>query len=378
MTPMTPENPDHACSPSSNGSQPALTPYEAEQVRRIAAWKSTGPSRITAAIDAVTVPIAWAVRRVVPRSVVRRAIDLIDRLAETRMSSWKKTHLADGGWDLPALRRAPLEECDRLAMAVIREAEHISAGRGLVMRQFGSAVVGRLPFQLVTTFTMITKLAHCYGYALDRPVDRAMLFDLLDLGLTEQPPQRGAILERLHAALDAPDGGGLDSDTLAVQAGRDVVADELADELVARIPLVGGMVGFITDRTFLETAGESAMRFFQERHLRDAGRVAAIAPSGEGRRKSTAAELGHALGQTLYAGGAIVGFTATFPVAATGRVLSWWRGPITVGAADGSAAALRTARGLLDSAERVRETSGTQVVHDPARGMALRAISSVG
>jgi len=341
--------------------KPELTSYELEQVQHIAEWKSTEPSRLTQAVDAVTFPIAWGVKRVVPREVVRKAIDLLDRVSSRQLGSWRKTHLEDGSWNLEYLREAPLDECDQLALDLILETEHMSAGRGLVVRQIGNAIIGRVPFQLIAAFALIAKIGHCYGYPLDRPIDRAMLLDLLELSFTEHPAGRVALLDRLNASLDHPETENLDADALAVTAGRDVVADELADELVGRIPVLGSLVGFVADRTFIRTAGESAMRFFQERHLRDAGKVSNIPPSAARLRKSSFSEVGNALGQTIYAGGAIVGFTATFPVAFVGKMLSWWQSPITLGGIDGSQAAVRSAKTLmLRDADAVFESAADE------------------
>ncbi len=343
---------------TTNGrAKPSLTAYEREQVQQIAEWKSTEPSRLTQAVDAVTLPIAWGVKRVVPRDVVRKAIDLLDKVSSRQLGSWRKAHLKEGGFDLERLRQAPLDECDTLAREIIQTAEHLSAGRSLVVRQIGNAIIGRVPFQLVAAFAMIAKIGHCYGYRLDRPIDRAMLLDLLELSFVEQPAKRVALLDRLNASLDHPDAHLLDTDDLAVQAGRDVVADELADEIVTRIPLLGSLVGFVADRTFTHAAGESAMRFFQERHLRDTGKVSSIPPSAARLRKSSLSEVGSALGQTIYAGGAIVGFTATFPVAFVGRMLSWWHSPVTLGGIDGSAAAVRSATAIVRGGAAARLTS---------------------
>ena len=149
-------------------------------------------------------------------------------------------------------------------------------------------------------------------------------------------------------------------------ADGDVVADELADEIVTRIPLLGSLVGFVADRTFTHAAGESAMRFFQERHLRDTGKVSSIPPSAARLRKSSLSEVGSALGQTIYAGGAIVGFTATFPVAFVGRMLSWWHSPVTLGGIDGSAAAVRSATAIVRGGAAARLTSSQAVTEATA------------
>lgn len=333
-----------------NGSMPrpdsaegVLTPYEAGQVEQIARWKSTEPSLLTQAVELVALPISWGVKRVVPGEVVRQAIHLLNRLADTKTRRGSGI-LTGEEHDIPARRAKPLEACDELAAQAIRQAERLSASRGLLVRQLRSAFVGRLPFQLVTAMATITRVGRCYGYPLDRPLDRAVLLDVLELALVETSSRRNAVLERMHAALDAPDTVGLDVDEIAAAAGRDVLADELADELVSRIPVIGGMIGFIGDRTFVRIAGEAAVRFFQERRLRDEGKVVEIVPSTVRLRRSSFSEVGRALGETVYAGGAIVGYTVTLPVAAAGRLAGRWTGPLVTGATAGGQQAVEDAR----------------------------------
>ncbi len=325
---------------------PSLLPYEQDQIERIADWKSTEPSRLTQTVEMVAQPIAWGVKWVVPAEVVRRAIRLLNTMAEAKLP-------AVGGGSQPtraeiiAQRQQPLEACDRQAQQIIEKAEHISAGRGLVIRQLGNAVVGRLPFQLVAAMATIAKIGHSYGYPLDRPVDRAVLLDVLELSLIEDCSRREVVLARMHAALDHPDQDSLNVDEITAQAGREVLADELADELVTRVPIIGSVIGFISDRTFIRIAGEAAVRFFQERRLRDEGKVREIRPAPVRQRRSSFSEVSRAVGETVYAGGAIVGFAATFPVAVIGRSLAGWGGPVTAGAAAGATAASRDATALL-------------------------------
>ena len=323
-----------------------LSPYEQEQIAGIACWKSTEPSRLTQAVELVAQPISWGVRRVVPAEVVRRAIRLLNTMAESKLPGVGGGDPPSRG-DIIARRQLSLETCDKQAREIIQRAERFSAGRGLVMRQLGNAVVGRLPFQLVAAMAAIAKIGESYGYPLDRPLDRAVLLDVLELSLIEDCGRREVVLARMHAALDHPDQESLNVDEITAQAGREVLADELADELVTRVPIVGSVIGFISDRTFIRIAGEAAIRFFQERRLRDEGKVHEIPPAAVRQRRSSFGEISRAVGETVYAGGAIVGFAATFPVALVGRGLTGWGGPVTAGAAAGAAAASRDAAGLL-------------------------------
>lgn len=324
----------------------SITAYEARQAVAIAQWKSTSPSRLTEAVEWLTAPIAWGVRQVAPASVVRQAVALLDRLADAKVAGWPGS-ASPSREDVLDRRRQPLEDCDLAAASLLQQAERVSAGRGLVLRHLGNAVLGRVPFQLVAALATIKRIGNCYGYPLDRPVDRAVLLDLLEIALVEDPGKRAVVLARMHAALDAPDAALLDADAIAAQAGRDVLADELADELLARVPLVGSLVGFIGDRTFVRIAGEGAMHFFQERRLRDEGKVAEILPSPQRRRRSSFSEVGRALGETVYAGGAIVGFAATFPVAVVGHIAGRSGGSIVAGAAAGGRAAASAAAVLI-------------------------------
>lgn len=325
-----------------------LSAYEQAQVELIARWKSTEASRLSQMVELVSLPISWGVRRMVPAEVVRQAIGLLERLAER-----KRTAGSGGPDEVLARRRLSIEECDRLAADAIQQAERMSASRSLILRQVRNAVIGHLPLQLVTAMAAITRIGQCYGYPLDQPLDRAVLLDVLELALIESPTRRRQLLEKMHAALDAPEGSGLDVKEIAAAAGRDVLADELADGIVARIPLVGGVIGFIGDRTFVQTAGESAVRFFQERRLRDDGKVTEIPPSPIRYRRSSINEVGRALGETAYAGGAIIGYTATFPVYALGRLVGRLQGPAVSGAVNGGLQATADARQFWDGAVNI-------------------------
>jgi hypothetical protein len=325
---------------------PQPSAYEARQIEQIARWKSTEPSLLTQAVETVAQPISWGVKRVVPASVVRQAIQLLNRLADTRLRTGSGAAPFTQE-DILDQRAIPLDACDQLAAQVIRQAERIGASRGLLIRQLGSAVIGRLPLQLVTAMATITKVGHCYGYPLDRPLDRAVLLDVLELALVETSTRRRDVLARLHAALDTPDASGLDVDEIAAAAGREVLADELADELVGRIPFIGGMIGYIGDRTFVRIAGEAAVRFFQERRLRDEGKVIDIPPARVHFRRSSVSEVGRAVGETVYAGGAILGFTVTLPVFAVGRLAGRWGGPLVAGAVAGGHQAVEDAEQLV-------------------------------
>ena len=91
-----------------------LTDYEAEQVRRIAAWKAEHPDALSELFKRITLPGVRAVEKVIPDTLVRAAIEGIYQAVQ-RTTGQEDIKRKAGVHDLAELRHKPLEECDRLA-----------------------------------------------------------------------------------------------------------------------------------------------------------------------------------------------------------------------------------------------------------------------
>lgn len=115
-----------------------LTSYEAEQVRRIAEWKSEPPSPLTELWKRLTLPAARAVEKVIPDRLVREAIVWAYNASEW-LADREDVKRRAGVPDLEELRHKPLEQCDRLAMAVGVSAEALAAVEGVATGAGGSS-----------------------------------------------------------------------------------------------------------------------------------------------------------------------------------------------------------------------------------------------
>jgi len=324
--------------PSANGH--GLSDYEALQVRRIARWKSTAPSRLSAMIDTATAPVTWAVGHFIPKRVVAKLVTSMESVAH-KADSLEEVKRAAGVGDIHELRGRPLQECDRLAAKFSARAERFA-----VVESTASGFAGPLvhvPQQLIAALRSIMRIAHCYGYALSKPIDRVIVIDILELAMMQDPAERHEVLEKLFAAADARDETIPGEGDLIARTSRNMIAEEVLD----LVPVVGTAVGFLFDSTFMHSVDEAARRVFQERWLRHNGRVTSIPPAAAVERRSSLEEFGLALGQLMYTSGAVIGFTVTIPGAIVKNLLGRRRTPLSLGARHGTDNAVADARQFL-------------------------------
>ncbi len=117
----------------------ALTAYENEQVAQIAAWKSKPVNPIAEAWNIVVLQAAKAVTFFVPDVLVRSAIELSYSAAHKLAPPQSMARQA-GVKNVRDLRKAPLEECDRLAQRVSAAARTLATVEGAATGAGGAAM----------------------------------------------------------------------------------------------------------------------------------------------------------------------------------------------------------------------------------------------
>ena len=316
----------------------SLSAYEAEQVGRIAAWKSQPPHPVAELWKTVAGAGANLVEKVIPDRIAELAIVKADDLAEA-LASRREIERRAGVNDLSELRHRPLRECDRMAKQVGRTALAISTAEGAATGAGGVfTTLIDVPILFTLALRTIRKIAYCYGYPLEGPRGSATVNGVLVVALSGSLELRRTRLHRLREL----------EDLIIEETEEDVLTDEALSflfqlEVFEEIPGLGAISGAILNAAFLRRVDVTTRRIFQERWLRDTGKVAEIEPA-EAHPRLLAPGISGALGRLAYSGMYAIGFGAALPVYA----VSAMAGPMGGAVGDGLRDVGRSAEGLWD------------------------------
>jgi hypothetical protein len=314
-----------------------LTAYEAGVVNEIAEWKTAHPHPLAELLKLTAKPVAWVFEQIVPDAVARvfvdRAYDFSEFLADRRqiMRRTGVEHIED-------LQSRSLEECDRLAESVGRAACALSTVQGAVTGAGGIISTALdVPLNFALAMRTILRIGHCYGYLLDCTEDRAYTLQILIIGVSGSRETRLERLDNLH-----------ELEEMAIEeAQEDIVVEELASflfqlEELEAIPGLGTASGAVLNYIFMRRVELAARRVFQERRLREAGKVGLIAPAPPHPRLPHSAAFGDVLKRLVYRTSYYVGFGAALPVCALGSLVPR-HGAVRRGLRDGALSATRAA-----------------------------------
>jgi len=327
-----------------------LTDYEAEQVEEIAAWKSEPPNPFAEMFKMVTIAGARVVEQAIPDAVVREAIEKSYDAAEL-IAGQEDVKRQAGVQDLGELRHRPLEECDRMATRVSVASQAMAIAGGTATGAGGVATtILDIPVLFVLSLRTILKIGHCYGYPLDRPKDRRFVLGVLLVATSSSLEVMQARLDQLREI----------EDWLLEEAQQDIIAEEAASllfqiEVFEDIPGLGAISGGLLNLAFIRRVIHATQRIFQERWLRDNGKVEEIAPA-EVHGRVTKTGWAGALARAAYRSSYYVGFGATLPVWFVASFFQPMNNAMTRGLHDGAAAATLGVDHLLG---RVRGAIGS-------------------
>jgi EcsC protein family len=318
-----------------------LTPYEAEQVERIAAWKARPPHPLSELWKRTALPVARAVEKLIPDAVVRVAIkkayDATDWLAAR-----EEIRRRAGVEELAELKRGPLERCVKLATEIGARSEVVAAVEGAATGAGGMiTTLLDVPILFCLALGIIRKIGHCYGYPLEGSRDRDFVLGVLLAALAGTPEVRRARIDQLHEI----------EDMLIVETQEDVIAEEAVSvlfqlEIFEGIPGVGVLSGAALNALFMRRVEETARFAFEERWLRDNGKVERIRPA-EAPGRHLAGGWSGALGRAAYAGCYGLGFGVALPFYAASALLRPADNAFFRGLRDGAAAATERADRLV-------------------------------
>jgi hypothetical protein len=285
-----------------------LTAYESDQVAQIAVWKSRPPNPLVEIVDRITVPCAKLVEKVIPDPPIRIAIEQSFRLA-VRLASKEDIKRETGVQDLSELRKKRLEECDSLALRAGVFSQVFSAAEGVATGAGGAlTTLIDVPILFVLSIWTILKIGRCYGYPLDKQRDQHFVLGLLIAAISRRSETRTRRLDQLHEL----------EDLLIEDTQEEIVAEELTAllfqlEIFDGIPGIGAISGAILNLYFMRRVEYTARRVFQERWLKDTGKVRSIAPA-PAHAGNLATGWAGTMGRAAYAGCYGAGFGVGLPV----------------------------------------------------------------
>jgi hypothetical protein len=294
-----------------------LTPYEAEQVREIAAWKSKPPNPLAELYKKATLTVADLVQKVIPDKLAIAAIDKAYSVSEL-IAGHKDIERQAGVHELTELRKKPLEECDRLARRVSFVATTWASAQGAATGAGGFiTTLVDMPLLFVFSLRTIRKIGHCYGYTLDHEHDRKLVLGILIAATSGSLATKRQRLDQLQEI----------KHWLVEETQEDILADEALSllfqlEIFEELPGIGLVSGALLNLAFIRRIDITARRVFQERWLKDNGKVHYIKPAEVHERHLVAGWRG-AFGRVAYSGVYSVGFGASLPVYLAGSVLRW-------------------------------------------------------
>jgi hypothetical protein len=285
-----------------------LTAYETEQIGQIAAWKSKPVNPIAELWNVVVLQAAKAATLFIPEALVRSAIELSYRAAQELSPPESISHQA-GVNDLRELRKRPLEECDRLAQRVGAAARTLATVEGAATGLGGPlTTLIDVPLLFVSALRTIVRISQCYGYPADEPNDRFFNLGVLTIATAGSLATR---LERLEQLRDL-------EQVLVEETQVEMIRSELLSflfqlEVFEDIPGVGVISGAFLNQSFMQRIDVTARRVFQERWLRDNGKIREIAPASEP-AKGLLTDWRGLIGRVAISACHHVGFAAALPV----------------------------------------------------------------
>jgi hypothetical protein len=223
-----------------------------------------------------------------------------------------------------------------------------------------------VPLLLAATLRSIIRIGHCYGYTLDSEIDQLFVLGILELSTADEPERRQELFQQLEQLGPGGSNGRSKKKRVELDGVRTAMLEDLA---FGAVPILGDLTSILMDYDFVRRVDITARRVFQERRLKDHGKVEKIYPAPVSRRRSSVDGVADLLAQLTYVGTYGVAFGVTLPLALIAKKAAAFDNPLVRGFKQGAADAVGDAdhflaeiRAEAKSAQAGASVSGLSVV----------------
>lgn len=339
-----------------------LNAYEAKQVERIAEWKGEHPDPFSELFKRVTQPGMKLIERLIPDRLAVVAINQTYELSAVSagqrdiMVKAKVEHLQD-------LLHRSLEECDQLALGVGRTSRAIALVEGAVTGAGGIITTALdVPLLFALALRTIMRVGHCYGFRLDHQRDRRLVLGILLLGTSSSLERKQNTLCRLREIEEW-----LLEETQEELIGEEAVAFLFQLEIFEEVPGIDIVSGGLLNLAFMYKVEQAARFVFQERWLRENGKVTHIEPAKPVHRIAHHGGSWRGLAmRSVYASAYGASFAVALPAYTVASMLGSSNNAVTRGIRDGARAASARVDRLMNAAEPAVSTREAMPALAPA------------
>lgn len=324
-----------------------LSAYELNQVNEIAGWKSLRPSLLESSIGRVAASVYDRVGKVIPHTHVGPTLLKAFELAEKIDTTGEIAGMA-GVTTIEDLKTWDLQQCDALVDRIALKEERLGMTEAAFSEVGGLATeIVNMPIQAREVILLLKRVGHCYGFEMREDTVDAYLKTLIILGHETEVDKRLALLDRLRKL----ENGQISDAELAAENEEietEIGAGFVEGSVMEFVPYFGILVSVYNDFEYFHHLIITARRVFQERHLRDLGKIDEIPPAGQTSRESTLRNVAGFTRELVYTGSFGVGYGVAFLGYGISRLLADYVPPVGRGLTEGTANAASDARNAAD------------------------------
>ncbi|MBT0956293.1 EcsC family protein [Alphaproteobacteria bacterium KMM 3653] len=236
-------------------------------IERQKAFEERRATRLGRGAEALTAPVGGAFARIIPASVVRKALEQADKAAGLTLPAEVTGH-----------DREDVLACDAAAKQVQAWAQGTNAATGGAAGWFGAAgLVADIPATITLAARNVRATGAAYGFASVSDEERAFRLMVLEVATSLASETRVETIENMNdfaRALNTPEG------KLVLEKGGEWVTEKVVERiarqlgvtLAARkagqiVPIIGGLVGATVNASFQADVARAARYAFRQRWL---------------------------------------------------------------------------------------------------------------